>query len=215
MAIWRISDKGPTKLPETRLKEEKLLEENLEDWIVADPSMLGENLLVIGRQVLIPDTKDRLDILAVDTLGNSVVVELKRGHLKDPVDIQSLRYASYISKWQFEDFENQARNFYGKIGDPDFNFNAMYESFCEEAGVDELPTLNQDQRVIILGSAIRDKLGTVALWLRNHSIDITIIEIKAYKQGDHILVEPNIIVPLQPEFDTWTPFWASLPTLTY
>ena len=159
MAIWKITDTGPAKIPETRLKEEKFLEEHLENWIVADPSLLGESLLVIGRQVLIPDTKDRLDLLAVDPQGNAVIIELKRGHLKDPVDIQALRYASYVSKWQFEDFENQARNFLGKVADPDFNFNGMYEAFCEDAGIDEIPTLNQDQRVIIVGSSVRDKLN--------------------------------------------------------
>ena len=86
-----------------------------------------------------------------------MIVELKRGHLKDPVDVQALRYASYISKWRFEDFENQARNFLGKVGDPEFNFNSIYETFCEESGVDKMPNLNQDQRVIIVGSAVREK----------------------------------------------------------
>ncbi|MCD5416596.1 hypothetical protein LR032_05850 [Candidatus Bipolaricaulota bacterium] len=197
MPIWKIGEKGPTKLPKTNLKEEKLLEEHLEDWIVTDPPILGEPLLVIGRQVLIPDTKDRLDVLAVDPQGNACVIELKRGKLRDPVAVQALRYASYVSKWKFEDFENQARNFLGKVDDHDFNFNALYEAFCEDTGVDEIPTLNQDQRMIIVGSSVRDKLGTVALWLRDHSIDITVIEMQAYKEGDSVLLQPTTIVPFK------------------
>jgi hypothetical protein len=197
MPIWKIGENGPAKLPETKLKDEKLLEEHLEDWIVADPSILGEPLLVIGRQVLIPDTKDRLDVLAIDPQGNAVVIELKRGKLRDPVDVQALRYASYVSKWKFEDFENQARNFFGKVGDPDFNFNALYESFCEDSGVDEIPTLNQDQRMIIVGSSVRDKLGTVALWLRDHSIDITVIEVQVFREDGSVLLQPTTIVPFQ------------------
>ena len=169
----------------------------MENWIVANPEILGERLLLIGRQVLIPDTKDRLDILAVDPNGNAVIVELKRGHLKDPVDIQALRYASYISKWQFEDFERQAQNFYNKVGDVNYNFNSIYESFCEDAGVDEIPNINQDQRAIIVGSAVREKLGSVALWLREHNIDITVMEVQAYKEGDSILIQPTTIVPHQ------------------
>jgi len=197
MPIWRITESGPKKLPETKLKDEKILEENLEDWIVENSSILGEPLLIIGRQVLIPDTKDRLDILAIDPQGNAVVIELKRGKLRDPVDVQALRYASYISKWKFEDFENQARNFFAKVGDPDFNFNAVYEGFCEDSGVDEIPTLNQDQRMIIVGSAVKEKLGSVALWLRDHGIDITVIEIQAYKDSSGLLLQPTTIVPFQ------------------
>ncbi|GAB4358967.1 MAG: hypothetical protein Kow006_27770 [Gammaproteobacteria bacterium] len=197
MPIWKIDEKGPTKLPETKLKQEKLLEEHLEDWIVADSSILGEPLLVIGRQVLIPDTKDRLDVLAIDPQGNAVVIELKRGKLSNPVDVQALRYASYISKWTFEDFENQARNFLGKVDDTDFNFNELYEAFCEDSGVDEIPILNQDQRMIIVGSSVRDKLGTVAVWLREHGIDIKVIEVQVYKEGDTVLLQPTTIVPFQ------------------
>ena len=151
MGLWKITDKGPSKVKETKFKAEKLLEENLEDWITQDSSILGEPLLIVGRQVSIPDMKDRLDLLAFDPQGNAVIIELKRGKVKDPVDIQSMRYASYISKWSFENFENLARNFMEKVGDPEFNFNAIYESFCVDAGIDEIPDLNKDQRVIILG----------------------------------------------------------------
>ncbi|MCP2519534.1 hypothetical protein NLC26_00295 [Candidatus Aminicenantes bacterium AC-708-M15] len=195
MPIWKITSKGPIKVQETKLKHEKLLEENLEDWIIADPSILGEPLLIIGRQVIIPDVKDRLDILALDPQGNAVIIELKRGKLKDPVDIQALRYASYISKWRFEDFENQARLYLRKEGE-EFNFNELYEQFCADAGIDEVPDINSDQRLIIVGSEVKDKLGSVALWLREHNIDIKVIEVEVYREGDTIFVQPRTIIPL-------------------
>jgi hypothetical protein len=197
MGLWKITDKGPTKVSETKFKQEKLIEGHLEDWIASDSSILGEPILIIGRQVMIPDIKDRLDLLGLDPQGNSVIIELKRGKLKDPVDMQAMRYASYIAKWTFTDFENVARNYTGKVGDLDFNFNAMYESFCSDSGEDEAPDINKDQRIIIVGNAVRDKLGSVALWLYDHSIDIKVIEVKAYKDNNEILIEPNIVVPLQ------------------
>jgi len=197
MGLWKITDKGPSQVTESTIKREKLLEENLENWVEKDPLILGESLLILGRQVMIPDTKDKLDLLAVDPQGNSVIIELKRGKLKDPVDTQALRYASYISKWRFEDFENLHRNYSGKIGDTDYNFVSIYESFCEDAGVDEIPDLNKDQRIIIVGSSVRDKLGSVALWLYEHGIEIKIIEIQLFKDGEEILIEPTVVVPLQ------------------
>ncbi len=197
MPIWKITQNGPSKLLETRFKQEKMLEEKLEEWIEADPTLMGEPLLIIGRQVLIPDTRDMLDLLAIDPQGNAVIIELKRGQIKEPVDMQALRYASYISRWRFEDFENQARNYLKKVNDAEFNFNELYESFCESTGVDEPQDLNQDQRIIIVGTAVREKLGSVALWLREHNIDITVIELQAYKVNDDVFVQPNVVIPLK------------------
>ncbi len=197
MPIWKIVNNHPTKVAATRLQDQQLLEQHLEDWIVSDPTLLDEPLLVIGRQVLIPDTRDRLDVLAIDPQGYAVIIELKRGSLKDPVDVQALRYASYISKWQFEDFEIQARSFAQESERGEFNFNAKFETFCAEAGVDEVPNLNQDQRIILVGSGVREKLGSVALWLRSHSVDIKVIEVQAFRDGDAVLVQPTVIMPLQ------------------
>jgi hypothetical protein len=46
MPLWKITDKGPSKVKETKFKQEKLLEEHLEDWIAADPTILGEPLSI-------------------------------------------------------------------------------------------------------------------------------------------------------------------------
>lgn len=191
MPIWKITPEGPTKVAEDHLK----LEEHLEDWIANDSSLLGEPLLIIGRQVLIPDVKDRLDLLALDPRGNAVIIELKRGKLKDPVDMQALRYASYVSKWSFEDFERVARGHLSK-GDPDFNFNAVFEEFCNEAEVDEVPDLNRDQRLVIVGSEVKDKLGSVGLWLLEHGVDIKMLTIEVYGEGGTLFLQPQTIIPL-------------------
>lgn len=195
MPIWKIAEDGPKKLQETKPRQEELLESNLEDWIVKDTSILGEPLLIIGRQVMVPDVKDKIDLLGLDLQGNAVVIELKRGKLKDPVDIQALRYASYISKWRFEEFENEARSFLGKAGG-EFNFNELFEQFCEEAGVDEVPDVNSDQRIILVGSEVKDKLGSVALWLHEHNISVKVVEIEFYREGDTVLLQPHVIVPV-------------------
>lgn len=195
MPIWKITHEGPVQVSETKLQDEHLLEEHLEDWIVANHALLEENLLILGRQVQIPEIRDRIDVLALDTNGNSVIIELKRGKLTDPVDMQALRYASYVAKWDFAEFENQARIHYGSVGDPSFNFNERFESFCEDAGIDEVPDINTDQRLIIVGSEVRAKLGSVALWLRQHNVDIKVIEIEAYKEERNLYIQPHVIIP--------------------
>ena len=121
---------------------------------------------------------------------------MKRGKLKDPVDIQALRYASYIAKWRFEDFEEQARAYLTNEGAGEFNFNSVYEQFCTEAGADEAPDINADERIILVGSEVQDKLGSVALWLTDHNLDIKVIQVEVYKEGENILLQPRTIVPL-------------------
>lgn len=196
MPIWKITDRGPVQVPETDLRQEHLLEEHLEAWLEANHALLGEQLLIVGRQVPIPDLNDRIDLLALDPQGNAVIIELKRGILSDPVDMQALRYASYVSRWTFEEFERQARTYSGKVGDAEFNFNDQYESFCVAAGADEVPDINSDQRMIIVGSEVRAKLGSVALWLLEHNIDIKVVEIEAYREGETLFLQPQVIIPL-------------------
>lgn len=195
MTFWKIStDNKPEKVSTTKLKVEHLLEKHLEDWIENNTDILGETLLIIGRQIIIPEVKDRLDLLALDPKGNAVIIELKRGKMADPIDMQALRYVSYISKWEFEDFENQAKSYFENLAD--FNFNEHFENFCNKAGVDEIPDINITQRIIIAGSEVKDKLGSVALWLYEHNIDIKVIEIDSYKEGETLLIQPRIIIPL-------------------
>lgn len=195
MSLWKIGNKGISKTKETKLKKESYLEENLEGWITTNPSLLGEPLLVLGRQVRVPDINDRMDILALDPQGNAVIIELKIGHLRDPVDMQSLKYASYVSKWGFEDFERELSNFKNKTGKEEFNFNKEYEDFCSDAGVEDIPDINKGQRIILVGSGVGDKLGSVTLWLNQHNIDIKVLEIEAYQENDEIFIQPEQIVP--------------------
>lgn len=192
--MWKVEGDRCVRIGETSLKQEKFLEEHLEDWIITTPEILGEPLFVIGRQVLIPDVKDKIDILALDVEGNTVIVELKRGRLKDPAEIQALRYASYVAKWSFTDIERQA-NGYRKQKDPAFDFNQAWEEYCAERGVEAVEELNREQRIILVGSGVRDKVGSVALWLRQHNIDITVIDLAFYREGSSLILQAQVIIP--------------------
>jgi hypothetical protein len=199
MPEWKIADRKKRYKPEMRIAQEKVLEEDLNEKIIADPRILGEPFLLIGRQVLIPDTNDKLDFLALDRRGNSVIIELISKDQKDKSDFRALNYVSYISKWGLEDFEKQARTFLGKTGDPGFNFNALFESFCEDSGVREIPEINKNQRVVIAGSEINEKVVKFAIWLKEQGLHITVVELQAFRDGEIILIQPNFIVTVQPD----------------
>ncbi len=77
-------------------------EKDLEEWVEQEPSLLGRELTVIGRQVRIPGVGP-LDLLAVDTKGRLVVIEFKRRESTRDAIAQILDYASAIRLMKLED----------------------------------------------------------------------------------------------------------------
>jgi hypothetical protein len=47
-----------------------------------------------------------------------------------------------------------------------------------------------------MGSEIKERLGSVALWLDKHNIDIKVIETELYQDGETTFLQPHIIIPL-------------------
>ncbi|GAA0287202.1 hypothetical protein GCM10009128_01900 [Psychrosphaera haliotis] len=88
--IWKIGDK-PTKLKTITLESEQQLEEQ----IVADISILNPNWLLIGRQVR-TDFDKYIDLLAIDASGSVIIIELKRDKTPRDVVAQALDYASWV-----------------------------------------------------------------------------------------------------------------------
>ena len=81
--------------------------ENLQEWIANNPSSLGEDLLIIQKEFNgFGETNERLDLLALDKLGNLVIIENKLDGSGRNVTWQVLKYASYcasLSKLQIKE----------------------------------------------------------------------------------------------------------------
>ena len=68
---------------------------DIQEWIAANPGILGEDLLIIGKEFSGFDlTNERPDLLAVDSSGKLVVIELKRDDTGGNVHWQAIKYAS-------------------------------------------------------------------------------------------------------------------------
>jgi len=71
---------------------------NLQEWIAANPKVLGEELLIIQKEFSgFDNSNDRLDLLALDKSGNLVVIENKLDDSGKDVAGQGLRYVSFCS----------------------------------------------------------------------------------------------------------------------
>ena len=71
---------------------------HLQEWIANEPSSLGEELLIIQKEFDgFDDTRERLDLLALDKKGNLVIIENKLDDSGRDVTWQAIKYASYCS----------------------------------------------------------------------------------------------------------------------
>ena len=90
--LWEVSsEKQLLEIPHNEIS----LEGDLENWLENDVSILDPDLLVIGRQV--PTAfGGRIDLLCLDSNGDTVVVEIKKGQTPREVTAQALDYASWV-----------------------------------------------------------------------------------------------------------------------
>ncbi|CBN53692.1 MULTISPECIES: endonuclease NucS domain-containing protein [Kamptonema] len=89
--LWEISKDQLNEINQSKLD----LESRLETWLDNDISILADDLLVIGRQV-ITDHGGKLDLLCIDRNGDLVIVELKKDKTEREVTAQALDYASWV-----------------------------------------------------------------------------------------------------------------------
>jgi RecB family endonuclease NucS len=87
------------RLEEKRFGELNLRERaHLQEWLADMPAALGEELLIIQKEFDgFDDTRERLDLLALDKDGQLVVIENKLDDTGRDVVWQVLKYAAYIS----------------------------------------------------------------------------------------------------------------------
>ena len=93
MNLWKV-DGDSLKEVEKQILDK---EERLENWIEKEPTILGLDLLIIGRQVT-TENRGRIDLLAMNSDGDVVIVELKRDKTPRDIVAQVLDYASWIKK---------------------------------------------------------------------------------------------------------------------
>lgn len=162
---------------------------DIEDWIEKTPQVLGEELLVIYRQYILPSGK-KLDLLAIDKGANLTIIELKRDNSGTEVEWQAIKYASYCSRFLPADiFE-----IYASYLKSDFEeAQAKIETFIET----ELEKLNENQRIVLVSKDFHSDVISAVLWLREFEVDIECIRLKPFLTPDkQLIISPEKIIPL-------------------
>lgn len=163
MKMWRMGEGGtPRALTSARLPSEA----ELQRFLVDDPSLLGERLLVIGCEVMTP-FGTRIDILAMDGEGNLHVLELKRDRTPREVVAQILDYASWATSLSREEVLAIAARHLG-----DGAFEPSFEEVFGEAPPDEL---NSELRLTIVAATLDSSSERIVTYLRTFGVPINAV----------------------------------------
>lgn len=161
MKMWRIDGDDPRPLSSAVLPSEA----TLEDFLEKDPSMLGDRLMVIGRQVRTPHNK-YIDLLAIDIDGNIHVLELKRDKTPRDVIAQVLDYGSWVKTLSREEVIERANE---HLPQP---FEAAFEAVFGQAPPDEI---NGDLSLTIVATTLDNSSERIVDYLREFGVPINAV----------------------------------------
>ncbi len=167
---------------------------DIQEWICHQPDILGEEILIIGKEILPGDivgqkTQIRLDLLALDRNGNLVVIELKRDDSGTDPYWQAIKYAALCSTFSREQILQLLQE---------------HESLSEHEAIERVDDfleddarINENQRIILVSKDFHSDAISSVLWLRDSSVDIKCVRLKPYVDSDNdLFLTPEIIIPL-------------------
>ncbi|RMG64490.1 MAG: DUF91 domain-containing protein [Calditrichaeota bacterium] len=161
--------------------------QDLEEWIVSNPAIIGAGISIIGRQV--PTKSGPLDLLGIDKHGNSVIVELKRDKLPREALAQAIDYASDVAEWSIEKFGEICTQFTGKRLE-----DHLTESF-PDINLENL-NINETQRIILVGFGIEGALERMLNWLSDSygvNVNAVLLQYVRTARGDELLSRVAVI----------------------
>ncbi|WP_350343160.1 DUF4268 domain-containing protein [Proteinivorax tanatarense] len=169
---------------------------HLQEWICKNTDILGEKLLVIQKEFSgFDDTKERLDLLAIDENGNLVIIENKLDDSGRDVVWQSLKYASYCSGLTKRNIKDIYQRYLDEQGEQKYAEKLLCDFFGVE-DFNEVELNNDAQRIIMIAANFRKEVTSTAMWLLDHNIKIKCIKVTPYELDGQILLDTEQIIPI-------------------
>lgn len=185
-------DMEEVNFAELGLKERR----DIQEWIAANPKILGQKLLIIAKEFSgFEQTRERLDLLAVDTDGQLVIIELKRDDSGDDTHWQAIKYASYIHGIGTSNFVDMLAQY------QDIEEDEARQLLVEHTDSDDdLDRLNENQRIILASHRFAPSVTSAALWLNEQAGRdiVTCVQLTPYKDSEsgELYLLANVIIPV-------------------
>lgn len=169
IGLWRV-DGDVTRLPSAGMPNEA----RLEDLIETDPGILGEPLLLIGRQVSTAYGK-RVDLLGLDGDGSLHILELKRDKTPRDVIAQALDYGSWAQGLSHEDVLD--------IYDKYKPHKPIEVAFEETFGASIPDELNTGHWLTIVAADIDPESQRIVEYLASYDLPVNVVFFRYFTDG--------------------------------
>ena len=182
---------------------------HLQEWLAKNPQALtresDDELLIIQKEFAgFDDTKERLDLLAIDKKGNLVIIENKLDDSGRDVVWQALKYAGYCANLRKEQIL-EIFQLYLDREEPEETRPAaeVMAEFLEYESLDEV-LINQirTQRVMMVAANFRKEVTNTALWLMQFGIRAQCFKVTPYRFNDDVFIDIRQVIPT-PEAESY------------
>lgn len=196
MSVYRISEKELESLQETSFEDEHLFErEDLQRMLRDQPDVFEKGLFIVAEEYgNWEESYRRIDLLALDSKGRLVVIELKRSDQDSRMDLQAIRYAAMVANMTLEQTID-AHGAYLRRRDRDEDAEqlilAHLSSDDAETRID-----TSSPRIILVSADFSKELTTSVLWLNQVGLDITCINLQPCKSGGDLFLERSQVIPI-------------------
>lgn len=169
IGLWRLDEK-PVRVTPAKLD----LESTLESLIESDPQILGEPVMLIGRQVPTAHGKF-IDLLAVDAEGALHVLELKRDRTSREVVAQALDYGSWIQTLSHEAVLELFEGYSSGV--------AFEKAFTERFGSPPPEELNESHTLTIVASDVDAATERIVDYLTEFGVPINVMFFRYFEDA--------------------------------
>lgn len=185
-AIWRLGADGRRLAPSPMPSEAEL-----EDLIAGDASVLGLDVLLIGRQVMTAYGK-RIDLLGIDSEGDLHVIELKRDRTPREVVAQALDYGSWVKSLDFDSIAQICAEF--------SDGTHLEELFADRFGSPLPDAINQEHHLAVVASELDSSTERIVEYLSGLGVPVNVVFFRHFvDDGRAYLVRSWLIPPSEAE----------------
>lgn len=174
-SIWTVGKK-PQRVPTSELSKEQLLE----DMIVAEPAIIADDWMIIGRQVRTAHG-GFIDLLGIRPDGTLLIVELKRGKTPRDIVAQGLDYASWVRTLEPEHIA-EVYDHYSDGGSLAVAFQDRFGSPLGDEGLDG------SHEIVLVASRLDASTERIVDYLSDSGVAINVMCFSVFQHGNESLL---------------------------